>query len=102
MSDNFDASSQAWHDHGFAFLTVNYRGSTGFGREFQEQINGDVGHWELEDMLAARRWLIEQGIAHPDRILLEGGSYGGFLTVWALSQAPDLWAGGVAPVAIVD
>ena len=49
-------------------------------------------------MLAARRWLIEQGIAHPDRILLEGGSYGGFLTVWALSQAPDLWGGCVAPV----
>ena len=102
VSDNFDASSQAWHDHGFALLTVNYRGSTGSGRDFQEKINGDVGHWELEDMLASRRWLIEQGIAHPDRILLEGGSYGGFLTVWALSQAPDLWAGGVAPVAIVD
>ena len=102
VSNNFDATSQAWLDHGFAFLTVNYRGSTGFGREFQEKINGDVGHWELEDMLAARRWLIDQGIAHPDRILLEGGSYGGFLTVWALSQAPDLWAGGVAPVAIVD
>ena len=102
VSNNFDAASQAWLDHGFAFLTVNYRGSTGFGREFQEKINGDVGHWELEDMLAARRWLIDQGIAHPDRILLEGGSYGGFLTVWALSQAPDHWAGGVAPVAIVD
>ena len=102
VSNNFDATSQAWLDHGFAFLTVNYRGSTGFGREFQEKINGDVGHWELEDMLAARRWLIDQGIAHPDQILLEGGSYGGFLTVWALSQAPDHWAGGVAPVAIVD
>ena len=102
VSDNFDPSAQSWLDHGFAFFTVNYRGSTSFGRDFQEKINGDVGHWELEDMLAARRWLIEQGIAHPDRILLEGGSYGGFLTVWALSQAPELWAGGVAPVAIVD
>ena len=38
VSDNFDASSQAWHDHGFAFLTVNYRGSTGSGRDFQEKI----------------------------------------------------------------
>ena len=102
VSDAFDASSQAWLDHGFAYLTVNYRGSTGFGREFQEKINGDVGHWELEDMLAARDWLIEQRIADPQAILLEGGSYGGFLTVWALSQTPELWAGGVAPVAIVD
>ncbi len=102
VSNSFDPTGQAWIDHGFAYLTVNYRGSTSFGREFQEKINGDVGRWELEDMLAARRWLIEEGIALPDRILLEGGSYGGFLTVWALSQEPELWAGGVAPVAIVD
>ncbi|MXX25076.1 MAG: S9 family peptidase [Caldilineaceae bacterium SB0668_bin_21] len=102
VSNAFDPISQAWLDHGFAFLTVNYRGSTGFGRDFQEKINGDVGRWELEDMLAARLWLIEEGIADPDAILLEGGSYGGFLTVWALSQEPKLWAGGIAPVAIVD
>ncbi len=102
VTNAFDPSSQAWLDHGFAYLTVNYRGSTGFGREFQEKINGDVGRWELEDMLAARHWIIEQGIAHPRQVLLEGGSYGGFLTVWALTQKPDLWAGGVAPVAIVD
>jgi len=101
-SNAFDAPSQAWLDHGFAYLTVNYRGSTGFGRDFQEKINGDVGRWELEDMLAARRWLIGEGIADPNGILLEGGSYGGFLTVWALSQEPNLWAGGIAPVAIVD
>ena len=102
VTNAFDPSSQAWLDHGFAYLTVNYRGSTGFGRECQEKINGDVGRWELEDMLAARRWLIEQGIADPRQVLLEGGSYGGFLTVWALTQKPELWAGGVALVAIVD
>ena len=102
VSNSFDALSQAWLDHGFAYLSVNYRGSTTFGREFQDKINGDVGHWELEDMLAARRWLIQEGISAPDGIVLEGGSYGGFLTAWALSQAPDEWAGGMAPVAIVD
>ena len=102
LTQQNDKVSYGWLDHGFAFLTVNYRGSTGFGREFQEKINGDVGHWELEDMLAARLWLVEQGIAQPNQILLEGGSYGGFLAVWALSQRPELWAGAVAPVAIVD
>ena len=40
--------------------------------EFEEQIGGDVGHWELEDMVAARAWLVEQGIADPERILLTG------------------------------
>lgn len=98
----FSPTSQAWLDHGFAFLTVNYRGSTGFGRAFREQIDGDVGHWELEDMLAARSWLVEQGIARPDAVLLEGGSYGGYLTTWAMTQRPELWAGGIAPVALVD
>ena len=100
--DAFSAQSQAWLDHGFAFLTINYRGSTTFGREFQEQIWGDLGHWEVEDMVAARNWLVEQGIARPDQILLTGWSYGGYLTLQALGKVPDLWAGGMAGIAIAD
>jgi dienelactone hydrolase len=102
VSELFDPWAQAWLDHGFAFLTVNYRGSTGFGRAFREQIDGDVGHWELEDIVAARAWLVAQGIARPDQILLEGASYGGFLTVWALGRRPELWAGGMAPAPLLD
>jgi dipeptidyl aminopeptidase/acylaminoacyl peptidase len=98
----FDPWAQAWLEHGFAFLTINYRGSTGFGRAFREQIDGDVGHWELEDMVAARQWLVDQGIARPDAVLLEGGSYGGYLTVWALGRRPELWAGGMAPAPLLD
>jgi dipeptidyl aminopeptidase/acylaminoacyl peptidase len=77
----FSPGSQAWLDHGFAFLTINYRGSTTFGHAFERQIWGDIGHWEVEDMVAARRWLVVAGIAHPDRILLTGWSYGGYLTL---------------------
>lgn len=98
----FHPTDQSWLDHGFAFLTINFRGSTTFGREFQEKIWGDIGHWELEDMAAARNWLIEQGIAQPDQILLTGWSYGGFLTLQALGKQPDLWAGGLAGIAIAD
>lgn len=94
--------SQAWMDHGFAILTINYRGSTTFGREFQEKIWGDVGHWEMEDVASARRWLVREGIAHPDQIFLTGWSYGGYNTLMGLGKWSDLWAGGMAGIAISD
>lgn len=99
---SFNPTAQAWLDHGFAYITVNYRGSTTFGRAFQEKIWGNIGHWELEDMVAARNWLVAQGIARADAIILEGASYGGFLTLWGLGKRPDLWAGGLAIVPGTD
>jgi dipeptidyl aminopeptidase/acylaminoacyl peptidase len=98
----FMPESQAWLDHGFAWLSINYRGCATFGREFQSRIFGDVGHWEVEDIVAARSWLIEQGIARPDAVLLTGWSYGGFLTLLTLGKRPPLWAGGMAGVAIAN
>ncbi len=98
----FSPESQAWLDHGFAYLTINYRSSTTFGREFQEQIWGNPGHWEVEDMVAARDWLLQEGIARPDKTLLAGSSYGGYLTLLALGKRPELWAGGMASIAIAD
>jgi dipeptidyl aminopeptidase/acylaminoacyl peptidase len=91
-----------WADHGFAYLTINYHGSTTFGREFQQSIWGNPGFLEVEDMAAAREWLIAQGIARPDAVLLSGWSYGGYLTLQALGTTPELWAGGMAGVAIAD
>lgn len=102
VTEMFSPGSQAWLDHGFAFLTINFRGSTTFGRDFEHQIYGDLGHWEVEDMVAARGWLVDEGLAHPDQILLTGWSYGGYLTLQALGKRPDLWAGGLAGVAISD
>lgn len=99
---SFAPGAQAWLDHGFAYLTINYRGCSTFGRAFEEQIWGDVGHWEVEDMAAAHAWLVRQGIARPGEILLTGESYGGFLTLMGLGKRPDLWAGGMAIIAIAD
>jgi dipeptidyl aminopeptidase/acylaminoacyl peptidase len=102
IPETFSPESQAWLDHGFVYLSINFRGSTTFGREFQEKIWGNIGHWELEDMVAARNWLVEQNIARPDAIFLSGWSYGGYLTLWGLGKRPDLWAGGMAAIAIAD
>lgn len=93
---------QLWTDHGFAVFAVNYRGSVGFGRAFEEQIMGNPGHWELEDIVAGRDFLVEQGTALPDAILITGWSYGGYLTLLALGRCPNLWAGGMAGYAIAD
>jgi len=102
QTDAFSPSSQAWLDRGFAYLSINYRGSTSFGRAFQEQISGCPGIWEVEDLAAAREWLVEQGLADPARILLTGWSYGGYLTLLALGRTPDLWAGGMAGSPVTD
>jgi dipeptidyl aminopeptidase/acylaminoacyl peptidase len=100
--ETFMPGSQAWLDHGFAYCTVNYRGSTTFGREFARKIWGDLGRWEVEDMVAAISWLVEHGVARPDAIFLTGWSYGGYLTLQALGTHPDLWAGGMGGVVVAD
>ncbi|QQG48373.1 MAG: S9 family peptidase [archaeon] len=98
----FSPRSQIWLDHGFAFATTNYRGSTTFGKEFEKKINGDLGHWEVEDMVAARQWLVDNGIAMADRVFLTGWSYGGYLTLHAMGLRPELWAGGMGGVVVAD
>jgi dienelactone hydrolase len=102
MTEIFAPASQSWLDHGFAFLSINYRGSTTFGRAFLEQIWGNLGRWEVEDMAAAHAWLVKEGIADPARVLVTGWSYGGYLTLHALGLRPDLWAGGMAGIAVGD
>ena len=102
MTERFLPEGQGWVDHGFAFLTINYRGSTTFGRDFQEQIWGNVGYWEMEDLAAAHHWLVKEGISQADAILLSGWSYGGYNTLMGLGKYPDLWAGGMAGIAISD
>ncbi len=98
----FSPRGQVWLDHGFAFATVNYRGSTTFGKGFEKKINGDLGHWEVEDMVAAREWLTRSGISKPDEVFLTGWSYGGYLTLQAMSLYPGLWAGGMGGVVVAD
>jgi dipeptidyl aminopeptidase/acylaminoacyl peptidase len=98
----FHPRSQSWLDHGFAYLTINYRGSTTFGKEFEKKINGDLGHWEVEDIVAARQWLVTNKIGHPEKIFLTGWSYGGYLTLQAMGVHPRLWAGGMGGVVVAD
>lgn len=101
-TEEYNPDAQCWLDHGYAYLSLNYRGSTTFGREFKERVWGDMGHWEVEDMVAARAWLVQEGISRPDAILVTGASGGGYLTLMALGTHPQLWAGGMALLAPAD
>ncbi len=98
----FSPRGQSWLDHGFAFFTLNYHGSITFGKAFEKSIWGNLGDLEIQDMAAVYKWLVENKIAQPDAVLLTGESYGGFLTLQALGRRPELWAGGMAEIAIGD
>jgi dipeptidyl aminopeptidase/acylaminoacyl peptidase len=102
QTNAFTPAKQAWIDHGFAVLDINYRGSTTFGREFQQCIRGDLGHWEVDDIAAAHAWLMANGVAKAEQVFLTGASYGGYLTLMGMGKLPELFAGGIAIVAIAD
>lgn len=84
--------------HGFVVIAPNFRGSTGFGRPFQEANKRDLGGGDLRDVVAALDYLKGTGYVDPRRVAVMGGSYGGYLTLMALTKHPDLWAAGVAIV----
>ncbi|MCY3778781.1 MAG: prolyl oligopeptidase family serine peptidase [Chloroflexi bacterium] len=102
QTNTWKPDAQAWLDHGYAFFSLNYRGSTTFGYDFQHAIDGNLGDLEVEDIAAGVEWLLDQGIAQPGAILKTGGSYGGYLTLQSLGKKPELFAGGMAVVAIAD
>ncbi|MFE3737888.1 S9 family peptidase [Streptomyces sp. NPDC059134] len=101
-SDAFAAGPAAWVDHGFAVVRVNYRGSTGYGREWTDALKHRVGLIELEDIAAVREWAVTSGLADPARLVLAGGSWGGYLTLLGLGTQPDVWAVGLAAVPVAD
>lgn len=101
-ADTFNARVAAWVDSGFAAVRVNYRGSTGYGSAWRDALEGRVGTTELEDIKAVRDWAVSTGLADPSRLVLNGGSWGGFLTLLGLGIQPADWSLGVAIVPVAD
>ncbi|MFG2557666.1 S9 family peptidase [Streptomyces sp. NPDC048496] len=101
-SDEFASGPAAWVDHGYAVVRVNYRGSTGYGRAWTDALKHRVGLIELEDIAAVRQWAVKSGLADPEKLVLAGGSWGGYLTLLGLGTQPDDWALGLAAVPVGD
>jgi len=92
----------AWVDHGWAVVLVNYRGSSGHGAAWRDVLIGNPGFPELEDEIAGLDDLVSRGVADPARVVVSGGSWGGYITLLALGLHPDRWAAGIAVVPVAD
>jgi dipeptidyl aminopeptidase/acylaminoacyl peptidase len=101
-TDAWSPEVQAYVDAGFAVGMVNYRGSTGYGREWRDRLIGDIGGPELVDVNAGLADLVARGIADPDRAVIGGWSWGGYVTLMELGTHPELWRAGVAGVPVGD
>jgi dipeptidyl aminopeptidase/acylaminoacyl peptidase len=81
---------------------VNYRGSTGYGKAWRDTLERNPGFPEVEDMARVRDRLVEDGVADPERVVLHGGSWGGYITLLGLGTRPELWSLGIAAVPVAD
>ncbi len=100
--NSFDRSIQYLVNQGYIVIAPNYRGSTGYGKDFQEANFMDMGGGDLQDNLAAADWIKKTGYVDPKKLIIMGGSYGGYMTMMGVTKAPDLWAAGVAIVPFVN
>ena len=100
--NSFNRFVQYAANQGYMVLAPNYRGSTGYGKEFQQANLFDMGGGDLQDVLAGVDWIKQTGHLDPKKIAVMGGSYGGYLSMMAVTKAPDAWAAGVPIVPFVN
>jgi len=93
--------AQYWTSRGFAVVDVNYGGSTGYGRQYRELLHERWGVVDVEDCIAAARWLAERGSVDADRLCITGGSAGGFTTLACLA-GDDTFAAGASHYGVAD
>ena len=100
--NSFNRFIQYAVNQGYMVLAPNYRGSTGYGKEFQQANLFDMGGGDLQDVLAGVDWIKQTGHLDPKKIAVMGGSYGGYLSMMAVTKAPEVWAAGVPIVPFVN
>jgi dipeptidyl aminopeptidase/acylaminoacyl peptidase len=100
--NSFNRFIQHMVNQGYMVIAPNYRGSTGYGEEFQRANLFDMGGGDLQDVLAAADFIKQTGYLDPKKIALVGGSYGGYLTMMGVTKSPEVWAAGVPIVPFVN
>jgi len=98
----FNRGIQFLVNQGYLVIAPNYRGSTGYGKEFQQANLFDMGGGDLQDVLAAADWIKRSAYVDPKKLVIMGGSYGGYMTMMAVTKAPEVWGAGVAIVPFVN
>jgi len=98
----FDEEVQFLAYHGYAVLQINFRGSGGYGREFEHLGYLHWGTTMQDDVTDATRWAIQQGIADPRRVCIFGGSYGGYAALMGVIREPDLYRCAIGYAGVYD
>jgi dipeptidyl aminopeptidase/acylaminoacyl peptidase len=98
----FDPEVQLLANRGYAVLQVNYRGSSGYGMDFERAGYREWGAKMQDDVTDATRWAIEQKIAPADRICIYGASYGGFAALMGVAREPDLYRCAIGYAGVYD
>ena len=88
----YDSEAQWLANRGYAVLQINFRGSTGYGKAFLNAGNREWAAKMHDDLLDGVNWLVETGIAQPDKIAIMGGSYGGYAALVGLTFSPEVFA----------
>jgi dipeptidyl aminopeptidase/acylaminoacyl peptidase len=100
--NNFNRVVQYLANQGYLVIAPNYRGSSGYGKEFMDADRFDMGGGDLQDVLAAADWIQQTGYVDAKKLVIMGGSYGGYMSMMALTKAPEVWAAGVPIVPFVN
>ena len=98
----FNPEVQFYAHNGYAVFQMNFRGSGGYGLEFQELGYRQWGRTMQNDVTDATHWLIDQGIADKERVCIYGGSYGGYATLAGIVREPDLYKCAIGYVGVYD
>ena len=96
-----DPSVQYWTSRGFAYLDVDYGGSTGYGRAYRERLNGQSGVVDVGDCVAGARFLVDTDAVDPHRLFIHGGSAGGYIVLCAMTFH-DVFQAGASLFGIAD
>lgn len=93
---DWQPEAQFFADLGWHTLFVNHRGSIGYGRPFEQALNGQWGHFDIEDAKSGALYLAAQGVADKEQLVIMGGSAGGYSTLMALTTQNKIWAAGIS------
>ena len=100
--DGYSRYATAFASRGYMVIQPNFRGSTGYGKAFQDGNFKDLGGGDLKDTVAAKNFLVATGYVDPKRVGIFGGSYGGFMTLMAIGRTPDEFAAAVQWFGIIN
>jgi dipeptidyl aminopeptidase/acylaminoacyl peptidase len=101
VDSSFSFDTNFFTNRGYAVLVVNYRGSTGYGRNYQKALNHHWGEFDVDDTVSAAHFLVESGLANPKQLVIKGSSAGGYTLLNVLIRHPNLFQAAICsfPVA---